>query len=765
VAQKLSVQIALEGGKEVERQLASMGEEGQKAFQKISQSAELAGGFKNLKIADVTAQLKEMGITGVDSVNQIKQAVRTAGNFESLTAGTVGMENGFNKVAESSKRATAAFGLTRRELGALRTTFRQLDLGPIGNQIAALGRVGGAFGTAGIAIAGVGAVIAAGSVALVKFANAAEETYKSLRQLQNASGDSIENVSAMAIVFKAGGTPVKEFADAFADLSRQVRSAAKSMADDVEQSSQRIKAAHQAEVQATLSLESAELNLRKIQLARREERTGIDPRARANIARAERALQLEQAEAQVAAAKLAKQQAAHNAIVAEANDLEKIIDLYGQMAAGVKVAFDPLTSQATKNTALLATLAKAGDNWKFVLADILKTATEMERIQIGKTVGLSPDMIRTLSVGSQMLLLMAQRVKQLGLELNAVDQLNLERLIRSQNESASLFDAIKEKMGALVAPAIASFWEGFTNRLAQLVPVFTQIAASVGQMDFSGLGAAAADFLAVIARIASSWAAMFSGQVSIVQVLSQLFEQAWPVLLGLVTQLGSALGLGIIKGMYSATAGLPIELGKWIGSQIVQGITTSWQVLTGLAVKLGSSIGEGIISGIISAIKAAPGAIWEAIKSGLGQVGQFLGGGAGAPAAPGLAGGGLLGGRGTGTSDSNLAWLSRGEYITPARAVAQPGVLSFLEALRRSGGNLSRVLDGMGRFALGGMVRGPIPAFAAGGLAGGSNVTIQFPGLPAIGGLRASANVVDQLHKAAALAQVRSGGRKPSRYS
>lgn len=132
----------------------------------------------------------------------------------------------------------------------------------------------------------------------------------------------------------------------------------------------------------------------------------------------------------------------------------------------------------------------------------------------------------------------------------------------------------------------------------------------------------------------------------------------------------------------------------------------------------------------------------------------------------GYARGGLLGGRGSGTSDSNLAWVSRGEHIMPARAVAQPGVLAFLEALRRSGGNLSRVLDGMGRFALGGMVPRAIPAFATGGLAGGmSNVTIQFPGLPPISGLRASSGVVDELHRAAALAQVRSGGRKPSRYS
>jgi hypothetical protein len=59
-----------------------------------------------------------------------------------------------------------------------------------------------------------------------------------------------------------------------------------------------------------------------------------------------------------------------------------------------------------------------------------------------------------------------------------------------------------------------------------------------------------------------------------------------------------------------------------------------------------------------------------------------------------------------------------------------------------------------------------MPALAGGGPVGSmSHVTIAFPGLPAIGGLRASSDVVDQLHRAAALAQVRSGGRKPSRYS
>jgi hypothetical protein len=46
-----------------------------------------------------------------------------------------------------------------------------------------------------------------------------------------------------------------------------------------------------------------------------------------------------------------------------------------------------------------------------------------------------------------------------------------------------------------------------------------------------------------------------------------------------------------------------------------------------------------------------------------------------------------------------------------------------------------------------------------------NHVTIAFPGLPEIAGLRASSGVVDELHRAAAMAQVRSGGRKPSRFS
>lgn len=49
------------------------------------------------------------------------------------------------------------------------------------------------------------------------------------------------------------------------------------------------------------------------------------------------------------------------------------------------------------------------------------------------------------------------------------------------------------------------------------------------------------------------------------------------------------------------------------------------------------------------------------------------------------AAGGILTGRGTRTSDSNLAWFSRGEYLVRAAVVQEPGVLRHLEELNKRG--------------------------------------------------------------------------------
>ena len=170
---------------------------------------------------------------------------------------------------------------------------------------------------------------------------------------------------------------------------------------------------------------------------------------------------------------------------------------------------------------------------------------------------------------------------------------------------------------------------------------------------------------------------------------------------------------------------------------IVQGIASAFSTAASGAVTAIGQI-ESALGGLIQKIN-------EAMQALSNLQAKAAGGALGAHAS-----GGIMGGRGTGTSDSNLAWLSRGEHIMPARAVRQPGVLALLEALRRSGGNLRGVLDRMGHFAMGGMVGAP--AFARGGAVGGmSNVTIQFPGVQPITGLRASSAVVDELRRSAAL--------------
>ncbi len=91
--------------------------------------------------------------------------------------------------------------------------------------------------------------------------------------------------------------------------------------------------------------------------------------------------------------------------------------------------------------------------------------------------------------------------------------------------------------------------------------------------------------------------------------------------------------------------------------------------------------------------------------------GVFAGGGqvGGAEA---KATGGVLGGIGTGTSDSNLAWFSRGEYLVRAAVVKEPGVLRHLDDLNRRGAQALvqtpvLVEATVPRFAEGGLLDGP----------------------------------------------------------
>jgi len=423
----------------------------------------------------------------------------------------------------------------------------------------------------------------------------------------------------------------------------------------------------------------------------------------------------------------------------------------GQMAVPVAVAITAALVAATKATISFAqeitklseqamklgqsieqfdrmrmALEKAGVSAQNVTGVIQKLAAAAEKAELGKVAKAAKELGDALSTGGFIsgtsslrniqeaargigpaAVAARKEMEKLGIAIPPDAKLSLDELVAKLGDTAGLtafVDQLRQMPNAVQANKLAMDSLGISAN--QLITAYDNLRAKSAGAITPDMVTAADGVTAAFNRLQAAWDRF--GSVSFAPII--------------VAQLDAATAA--IEALQAAVNSF------------------TWNSFVNAALAAGNALKSLTISGLAS---KAVGAAGEAM---------------------GFASGGLLGGRGTGTSDSNLAWVSRGEHIMPARAVQQPGVLPLLEALRRSGGDLGRVLNGMGRFALGGMVPRGIPAYAAGGLAGGgSNVTIQFPGLPAIGGLRASANVVDQLHKAAALAQVRSGGRKPSRYS
>ena len=407
-----------------------------------------------------------------------------------------------------------------------------------------------------------------------------------------------------------------------------------------------------------------------------------------------------------------------------------------------------------------------------------------------------------------------ENLKQAGVQFDDVNA-GAEKLNENGNKALMFFAKLADKLAPIGMAQLAKDMKAFGFTDAQIKSVEKGSAALKKAQDDAakfnaspaGQGLKAFDAAVVesqktvegwgqtlkikFAEAVLGWKKIFAGGFGF---FGEVLAEAGRNIVGGLVSIGSSIAQAVsawvstkVEGAWqwiADTATSAWEQAKALAQQaydaVVLLVTTApgaaWQWIADTAASVWASVKTGAQQAwdaVVSFVTTPVANAWQWIKdmwnANVPKFLQFGGGGGGgqtpATATQGMAGGGLLGGRGSGTSDSNLAWVSRGEHIMPARAVSQPGVLAFLEALRFSGGNLRGVLDGMGRFALGGMVRAPIsiPAFAGGG--GMSNVTIQFPGLPEITGLRASSGVVDQLRHAAAMAQVRSGGRKPSRYS
>jgi hypothetical protein len=684
MAQKLSVQIELEGAAEIARQLENLGETGKKAFQELGAAAEKVGGFDQLDPTEVTKKLEDMGITGVDAINQIQDAVQQAGDLEGMVQGVQGLEKAFG-----------ALGKVVRPLGG---EIRKIQ-GAVTSVYAALGP----FGVAGVAaVAGISTAVTLATKATIGFA------------------DSINKVNDQAIKLGVGVGPLDKFRAGL----EQAGVSAKSVAEILQ--------SKLATEQGVKGLQAFISELQKLPDNAARSKYAIDTvgDAGAELIRilqaggrlsgfgpsgglisdedAQKATQLGQAINQLESAwnRFNSVQAAP-VIIAGVNAATAAVEVLGQRMSSLPG---------------VASLAAQGLVTPFQTAAQLIVAAIGEIIFKVKETG--PVVQETSPIFTQWGTLVKQQADQATVSFTT-----LGTTVTQTGDKAKQ-----------AGETAASGWDVLLKKLKEYLGLVGQQAVTGAQIGIGGMagggllggrGTGTSDSnLAWLSRgeyIMPASAVARPGVLSFLEALRRT---------GRIP--GFAQG-----GLIPAFAGggtVPADQLRDFLDQVTSQLDRALGALT-----------NDLINSILRISKD----VEQPMHALLDLMGKIKG----------RAAGGLLGGRGTGTSDSNLAWVSRGEHIMPARAVRQPGVLAFLEALRHSGGDLGRILDGMGRFALGGLV-GQIPAYAAGGLAGGSsNVTIQFPGLPAIGGLRASSSVVNELRQAAALAQVRSGGRKPSRYS
>lgn len=232
------------------------------------------------------------------------------------------------------------------------------------------------------------------------------------------------------------------------------------------------------------------------------------------------------------------------------NNISRVRHQFDDIAGGAKIVFSELTTLDTKVKAIKESLAELKDpqaQW-LKLADIMKNlSSELDRAQIGKKLGLSPETIETLTLGSAKLRAMQDEVVRLGLTLSDFDKRDIKELTESQTRLGALWDALKEKMGALASPAFTSFFKGLAEGLREVSPELQRIAEQFGKLDFSafgrGLARAAAEVVAWLGDIGE---AIAKGDFS--NAFTRLVDRMVPA----VTQAGVVVTQALISGMLSA---------------------------------------------------------------------------------------------------------------------------------------------------------------------------------------------------------------------
>lgn len=315
---------------------------------------------------------------------------------------------------------------------------------------------------------------------------------------------------------------------------------------------------------------------------------------------------------------------------------------------------------------------------------------------------------------------------------------------------------------------------------SNIIGIFTQFPGNVANIWNAVIAAGAAAFSALgavisaqVQRFIDSFKAFPGNLLAVWNAVKQGAVTAFTELVAFV--------VAIPQQIIDAITALPDVLaGVW--AAIVTLAAAGWQTIVDGATKLATSIVESITGAIRNVMGAFTDffsklrSFWDGVIDKVKEYVNALAGASGgdtattadAGATPKFAGGGHVRGPGSGTSDSILARISNGEFVTRAAAVRKYGLGIFqaLNSLRLHPDALNGLSAGLTRVV--GNISPAIPRFAAGGLVtagagggGSSPLTIVMPGGERLTGMTASNNTVADLQRYATGRSISSAGRKP----
>lgn len=267
-------------------------------------------------------------------------------------------------------------------------------------------------------------------------------------------------------------------------------------------------------------------------------------------------------------------------------------------------------------------------------------------------------------------------------------------------------EEIIQNIGGIL-PNVVEFAQDILKAITDQMPVIVDgiITVAVGLVQSLGqIITAIVNYFTIPENVQKMVDAFVTLLTSIAQAIPQLvvaLAQAVPTIVATLTKPENIMailnaGVMLFTGLVRAIPKILPPLAMAFGALI----NNLWGMVRGLFVKIGTSAGDAIGGALRSAVNAALGFIEGALNKPIALINGVLGalnnlpgvniGKIGRLHLPRLATGGYVGGAGSATSDSNLAWLSRGEYVVKADTVRRYGV-EFMDAL-----NSGRLVGGGG---------------------------------------------------------------------